>query len=101
MDRHENRSLFANNFAVQGVKIKTCKTVLNRVYCHLSGLEASYVESCPFLREKDGIYAVDLGFIPEKYRLDVKHAEEILVRCLKKWLTGELEEQAHILGLEL
>ena len=36
--------------------------------------------------EMNGIYAVDLGFIPEKYRLDVKHAEEILVRCLKKWL---------------
>jgi endopeptidase La len=86
MDRLENRRLFANNFAVQGVKMKTCKTVLNRVYCHLSGLETSHVESCPFLQETDGIYAVDLGFIPEKYRLDVQHAEEILVRCLKKWL---------------
>jgi endopeptidase La len=86
MDRHEKRRLFANNFTFQGVKIKTCKTVLNRIYCHLAGLEASHVESCPFLRKTDGIYAVDLGFIPEKYRLDVKHAEEILVRCLKKWL---------------
>jgi endopeptidase La len=80
------RRLFANNYTVQGVKIKTCKTVLNRVYCHLSGLESPYLESCPFLGETDGVYTVDLSFIPEKYRLDVKHAEEILVRSLRKWL---------------
>jgi endopeptidase La len=86
MDRQQNRRLFANNFTVQGVKIKTCKTVLNRVYCHLSVLGSPHLESCPFLRETDGVYTVDLCFIPEKYRLDVKHGEEILVRCLRKWL---------------
>jgi hypothetical protein len=79
-------TVFANNFTVQGVKIKTCKTVLNRVYCHLAGLEPDELESCPFLQKGDGIYVVDLSFIPEKYRLDVKHGEEILVRSLKKWL---------------
>ena len=78
--------LFANNFTVQGVKIKTCKTILNRVYCHLAGMEREILESCPFLKKVDGIYCVDLSFIPEKYRLDVKHAEEILVRCLKRWV---------------
>jgi endopeptidase La len=79
-------SVLANNFTVQGVKIKTCKTVLNRVYCHLAGLDPNKLESCPFLQKEDGIYVVDFSFIPEKYRLDVKHAEEILVRCMKKWL---------------
>jgi ATP-dependent Lon protease len=83
---NQRRRLFANNYTVQGVKIKTCKTVLNRVYCHLSGLESAQIDSCPFLGETDGVYTVDLSFIPEKYRLDVKHAEEILVRSLRKWL---------------
>ena len=78
--------LFANNFTLQGVKIKTCKTILNRVYCHLAGLNREILDSCPFLKKVDGVYCVDLSFIPEKYRLDVKHAEEILVRCLARWL---------------
>ena len=82
----EKSRLFANNFTVQGVKIKTCKNALNRVYCHLALLEREILESCPFLKKADGVYCVDLSFIPEKYRLDVKHAEEILVRCLKRWL---------------
>jgi ATP-dependent Lon protease len=78
--------LFANNFTVQGVKIKTCKNILNRIYCYLAGLETHHLETCPFLKKVDGVYIVDLSFIPEKYRLDVKHAEEILVRSLKRWL---------------
>ena len=89
--------LFANNFTVQGVKIKTCKTVLNRVYCRLAGLEQEILESCPFLKKVDGVYCVDLSFIPEKYRLDVKHAEEILVRALERWLKV-VEEAASPLG---
>jgi ATP-dependent Lon protease len=44
------------------------------------------VEVCPFLGKINGIFAADLTFIPEKYRLDVKQAEDILIRCLKKWL---------------
>jgi ATP-dependent Lon protease len=79
--------LFANNFTVQGVKIKTCKSVLNRVYCHLAGLKPEELQSCPFLQKKEDTYTVDLSFIPEKYRLDVKLGEEILVRCLRKWLS--------------
>ena len=82
----ERSKLFANNYTVQGVKIKSSKAVLNRVYCRLASLESAIVETCPFLGKVDGIYAVDLAFIPEKYRLDVKQAEEILIRCLKQWL---------------
>jgi ATP-dependent Lon protease len=79
--------VFANNFTVQGVKIKTCKAVLNRVYCHLVRLEPNDLQACPFLRKEDDAYTVDLSFIPEKYRLDVKCGEEILMRCLRKWLS--------------
>jgi ATP-dependent Lon protease len=82
----EKSRLFANNFTVQGVKIKTCKNTLNRVYCFLAGLEREILESCPFLRKVESVYCADLSFIPEKYRLDVKHAEEILLRCLNRWL---------------
>jgi endopeptidase La len=86
-DKAGKCKLFANNFTVQGVKIKTCKSVLNRLYCHLAGLEAKELQSCPFLKKKDDIYTVDLSFIPEKYRLDVKLGEEILLHCLRKWLS--------------
>jgi len=82
----QRSKLFANNYAVQGIKIKSCKAVLNRVYCRLASLESAIVEACPFLGKVDGIIAVDLAFIPEKYRLDEKQAEEILIQCLTSWL---------------
>jgi len=78
--------IFANNYTVQGVKIKECKSALNRVYRHLSRLAPSRLDSCPFLAKRHGIYMVDLSFIPEKYRLDVKRAEAILNQCLVDWL---------------
>jgi ATP-dependent Lon protease len=79
--------LFANNYAAQGVKIKGCKAALNRAYHYLSQLSPDELRACPFLSERDGIYAVDLSFIPEKYRLDVIRAEKILNTGLKTWLT--------------
>jgi ATP-dependent Lon protease len=78
--------IFANNYTVQGVKIKACKPALNRVYRHLSRQTSSRLETCPFLTRRHGIYVVDLSFIPEKYRLDVKRAENILNQCLIEWL---------------
>jgi ATP-dependent Lon protease len=82
----QRSKIFANNYAVQGMKIKSCKAVLSRVSCRLAPLESAIVEVCPFLGKINGIFAADLTFIPEKYRLDVKQAEDILIRCLKKWL---------------
>ena len=78
--------LFANNYTIQGVKIKECKAALNRVYHHLSHQDPDRLDTCPFLAKQDGIYVVDISFIPEKYRLDVKHAEKILNQCLSEWL---------------
>jgi endopeptidase La len=78
--------VLANNYAIQGVKIKNCKPLLNRAYYYLSHLSPPEMEGCFFLGKQNGIYAVDLGFIPEKYRLDVKRAETILNACLKRWL---------------
>jgi hypothetical protein len=49
-------------------------------------LESTHADACFFLGKRNGIYTVDLSFIPEKYRLDVKHAEEVLNSCLKEWL---------------
>ena len=79
-------TLFANNYTVQDVKIKGCKAALNRLFFHLSGLNPAQWETCPFLTLHHGIHVVDLAFIPEKYRLDVKHAEKILNRYLGEWL---------------
>jgi hypothetical protein len=90
--------LFANNYTAQRVKIKTCKPILNRLYCRLAQLEPAQVDACPFLGKLNGIYTVDLSFIPEKYRLDAKHAEKILNRCLKEWLMT-VESSAQ--GLEM
>ena len=78
--------LFANNYTIQGVKIKRCKSALNRVYRHLSHQEPALLDACPFLTTHHGIYVVDLSFIPEKYRLDIKRAEEILNQCLREWV---------------
>lgn len=77
--------LFANNYTVQGVKIKTCKPILNRAYNCLAVLGTDLLEACPFLAKEDDIYVVDLSFIPEKYRLDIARAEKILNNCVGKW----------------
>jgi len=82
----EDLRLFANNYTVQGFKIKACKPLLNRVLCHLALLPAADLEACPFLTRVNGIYTMDLSFIPEKYRLDKKRARSILTACLKQWL---------------
>ncbi len=79
-------TLFANNYTLQNVKIKNSKSVLNRVYCHLAQLEPASLDGMPFLSKCEGIHVIDLSFIPEKYRLDVQRAEQILNRCLTRWL---------------
>ncbi|GKT08755.1 S16 family serine protease [Desulforhabdus sp. TSK] len=84
-------TLFANNYSLQQLKIKSSKAILNRVYCHLAQLDPVSLSRIPFLARQDGIHVVDLSLIPEKYRLDVQRAEEILHRCLTRWLST-LEE---------
>jgi hypothetical protein len=81
-----NVQRYASNYAAQGVKLKRCKSLLIRTYCRLSHLGPGPVEKTPFLTTKDGIIMVDLSPIPEKYRLLVPRAEEILNRCLGAWL---------------
>jgi ATP-dependent Lon protease len=78
--------IFANNYTVQSVKIKASKGLLNRVYGHLAHLRREVLDTCPFLGLRDGVHVVDLGFIPEKYRLDTQRAEKLLARCLARWL---------------
>jgi len=81
-----DRRLFSNNYTVQKVKIKACKAVLNQAYSRISSLEEQELEECPFLARLEGIWVVDLSFIPEKYRLDIPRAEMILAKCLRAWL---------------
>lgn len=78
--------LFANNYTAHGVKIKTSKPILNRVYGYLAGLDEDLLDACPFLSKVDDIHVVNLAFIPEKYRLDIARAEKILSSCLGEWL---------------
>ena len=90
----ENPRFFANNYTVQGFKLKESKPILNRVLCHLALMSTQQLDACPFLTKLDSIYTIDLSFIPEKYRLDVKRAEKIINQCLNEWLsTLELESQ--------
>jgi ATP-dependent Lon protease len=83
----EEISLFANNYAVQGIKIKRCKPLLNRACSIMALLRPDEIAACPFLTGQDGITVADLSFIPEKYRLDLRRAERILNRALVHWLT--------------
>lgn len=79
-------SLFANNYTCQGVKIRDSKAVLNRVSFYLSQLEPEMLDPCPFLCTREGIYVLDMSFIPEKYRLDLKRAEKLVISTLEQWL---------------
>lgn len=82
----EGVSFFANNYALQQVKIKRSKALLNRFFSLLALLSPSELGQCPFLGKCDGIHVVDLSYIPEKYRLDVRRAERILAGSLARWL---------------
>lgn len=84
--RFERLRLFANNFTVQGVKIRDSKAILNRVCLYLSGLNDELLDACPFLGVREGIHVIDMSFIPEKYRLDLRRAETIVGRSLQRWL---------------
>ncbi len=84
--RLEGISFFANNYAVQGIKIKRCKRLLNQVCSIMTRLGPTAIAACPFLARLDGIIVADLSFIPEKYRLDIRRAERILNRALTHWL---------------
>jgi len=78
--------LFANNYTCQGVKIRDSKAVLNRVAFYLSQLEPEMLDACPFLCIQEGIYVLDMSFIPEKYRLDLRRAERLVISSLERWL---------------
>jgi len=82
----EGLRFFANNFTAQGIKIKACKPLLNRVYCRLAPLAEALFEGSPFLTRKNGSYVINLECVPEKYRLDIHHAQEIINRSLAAWL---------------
>jgi len=89
--------LFANCCTAENVPIRDCRTILAKSIACLEKLTDELLQSCPFLTGKDGIYAPTVAFIPEKYRLDVRRAEEILDRCLSRWLeivAGESERES-------
>jgi len=82
----EGLRIFSSDHAIDGVEIKECKSLLSRACYYLSHLAPAEFEECFFLKKQSGIYAVDLSFIPEKYRLDLRRGERILNGCLKLWL---------------
>ncbi|MCG6961731.1 MAG: AAA family ATPase [Acidobacteria bacterium] len=89
----ERLRLVASNYTAQGIKLKGLKPRLTRAACHLIRLSSKTLAACPFATVRDGILLADIGFIPEKYRLDTARAEAILGRCLSRWL-AEIESVA-------
>lgn len=85
-DGFEGVTLFANNYSVQGLKIKGCKRILNRVFSLMARSSPGIPGTCPFVGRREGIHVADLGFIPEPYRLDIRRAEKILSRDLEIWV---------------
>jgi ATP-dependent Lon protease len=82
----EGLRIFANCCTAENVPVRDCRAILSRSLSYLVKLTDELLGKCPFLSKKDGIYAPTVAFIPEKYRLDSRRAEEILDRCLSKWL---------------
>lgn len=82
----KNMRFLANNFCVQNAKIKACKPILNATMSYLAHAPESLLERSPFLDRVRGVWTVDLCFIPEKYRLDIRRAQVLLNRALGSWL---------------
>ncbi len=89
----EGPRIFATSCTAENVKIRDCRKILGRVYHYLSFVQQAVLDECPFLSLRDGVYEVDMSFIPEKYRIDTDRAQEILHECLTQWLrlVGTLE----------
>lgn len=88
---------FASCCTVENMQIHECRNLIAEAYLHLAKLSDELLRDCPFLVEKDGIYGASVAFIPEKYRLDVRRAEEILDRGISVWMKimeGKSEEAA-------
>ncbi len=84
---------FANCCTVENVQISDCRKLVAKAYLHLAKLSDELLRECPFLVEEDGIYSTSVSFIPEKYRLDIRRAEEILDMGISGWLKTMEGEQ--------
>jgi ATP-dependent Lon protease len=94
--RFSGLRIFANCCTAENIPLPDCGAILAKSISYLEKLTDELLESCPFLTKKDGIYTPTLAFIPEKYRLDARRAEEILDRCLTAWLdivTGKSRQE--------
>lgn len=86
---------FASCCTAENVSIRDCRKILARTQTFLAKLTDELLGKCPFLEKKNGIYVTTVGFIPEKYRIDIQRAEEILHQGISKWLgivEGEQDE---------
>ncbi len=93
----EGLKLFAGCRTLESVRIRECGQILNRVLGYLVHLDSSLLNECPFLVKNHGIHMVSLAFIPERYRLDVQRAEELLHGSLRSWLQ-DVEAHYHTPG---
>ncbi len=82
----EQLRIFADCCTAGNVVVRDCSLTLARSLSRLVELSDELLESCPFLFQNEGFYAPSVAFIPEKYRIDTRRAQEILDRCLLKWL---------------
>jgi ATP-dependent Lon protease len=80
--------LFANNYTVQGVKLKRSKPLLNRAYYRLLLLGPEALERCPFVSRQGPVHVADLSPIPERFRLDRGRAELLLQQWFEEWLSA-------------
>jgi ATP-dependent Lon protease len=78
--------IFADSCTAGNVHVRDCSITLARSLSRLVDLSGELLEDCPFLAKTEGIYAPTVAFIPEKYRIDVRRAQEILDHCLARWL---------------
>ncbi len=78
--------LFANCCTAENVPVRDCRIMVAQSLKHLVKLTDELLLQCPFIARAEGVYSTSVGFIPEKYRIDSRRAEEILDRGLAKWL---------------
>ena len=96
--------LFSSCCTAENVPIRNCRNILTGALMYLVKLDDELLHQCPFLAAKDGIYATTVAFIPEKYRIDVRRAEEILDRGISKWIGivgGQCDKPPVQLGLKM
>jgi MoxR-like ATPase len=89
-------TVIASNWLADGRKLRSHRSLVHRLACRLLKAGPAHLDSCPLLKRVEGVWALSLAGVPEKYRLDPGRSGELAGRLLGAWLEAASESIAAV-----